>query len=74
MTRTRRFTLPAYGLATAQAAPGEGEEAFTDSNKADENRAFTLARLKAGPHLDPLRADPRFQELAGRIGGGGSPA
>jgi class 3 adenylate cyclase/TolB-like protein/Tfp pilus assembly protein PilF len=67
---TREALTPVTGyssLATYYAALGEKDEAFAALNKALENRE-SLANIKVDPHFDPLRSDPRFQELVQRIG------
>ena len=68
MTREALTPVTGYsGLATYYAALGEKDEAFAALNKALENRE-SLANIKVNPGLDPLRSDPRFQELVQRIG------
>jgi TolB-like protein/Tfp pilus assembly protein PilF len=57
-----------YGVAIYAAALGEKTVAFAELNKAYENREFGVLLLKVDPRLDPLRSDPRFQELVKRIG------
>ncbi|MBD0289003.1 MAG: hypothetical protein ICV79_26800, partial [Flavisolibacter sp.] len=47
---------------------GEKDSAFAALNKALEEREPSLPNIKADPRLDPLRNDPRFQELVQRIG------
>ncbi|HAF22791.1 MAG TPA: hypothetical protein DCK93_07725 [Blastocatellia bacterium] len=64
----RRLDLRAYTRATYHAALGERDKAFAELNKAYENREGGLIRLKVDPRLDPLRDDPRFQELLRRVG------
>jgi hypothetical protein len=59
-----RFTI----LAINYAALGEKDEAFAALNKAFANRETLLAGIKVDPRLDPLRSDPRFQELVQRMG------
>jgi tetratricopeptide (TPR) repeat protein len=46
---------------------GEKDKAFAQLNKAYENRLSSLAWLKVDPLFDPLRSDPRFQELLRKI-------
>jgi hypothetical protein len=47
---------------------GEKDRAFAELNKAYENRISSLLYLKVEPQLDPLRSDPRFQELLKKVG------
>ena len=68
---TRESIVPGtrfYGIATYYAAMGKKDEAFAALNKALENRETLLANLKLDPRIDPLRSDPRFQELVQRVG------
>jgi TolB-like protein/lipoprotein NlpI len=55
-------------LANFYAALGEKDKSFAELNKAYENRSNQLHLLKVDPRLDPLRDDPRFQELLRRVG------
>lgn len=50
-------------VAKAYVDLGEKDKAFAELNKAYENRVSNLLWLKVEPQLDPLRSDPRFQEL-----------
>ncbi len=47
---------------------GETEEAFAWRERAYEEREPMLVFAKVSPSLDPLRSDPRFQDLLRRIG------
>ena len=47
---------------------GDRDKAFAELNKAYENHESTLAWLKDELLFDPLRSDPRFQELLKKIG------
>jgi len=49
-------------------ALGEHDQAFDWLEKAYEERAFGLMLLKVDQHYDPLRDDPRFDDLLRRIG------
>jgi TolB-like protein/Tfp pilus assembly protein PilF len=42
---------------------GDKDKAFAELNKAYEKRLSSLCWLKIEPQLDPLRSDPRYQEL-----------
>jgi hypothetical protein len=59
--------VPAHGVAQAYVALGEREKAFTWLEKAVEDRSPQLVRLKVDPLVDPLRSDPRFQDLLRRM-------
>jgi hypothetical protein len=37
-------------------------------NKALENRQYQMTWLNVDPYFDPLRGDPRFEELVRRVG------
>ena len=43
------------------------DQAFEWLNKAHEERNPLLCNLKAVPFFDPLRDDPRFQDLLRRM-------
>ncbi len=67
----REFIVPGtpfYGIATYYAALGEKDEAFAALNKSLENRETLLAQIRVDPRMDPLRGDPRFDELVQRLG------
>jgi len=64
---TRRSVM--YGLVASVAAPlGKREEAFAALQKAYEERDGGLILLNYGHVWDPLRSDPRFQQLVRRVG------
>ena len=50
------------------AALGEKDKAFEWLDRMYEDRKGMLIWLKVDPGLDPLRSDPRFRELARRVG------
>jgi TolB-like protein len=60
-------TLPLF-RAGNYAEIGEKDKAFAELNKLAETRQFGLVFLRVYPPLDPLRADPRFQELLRSVG------
>jgi serine/threonine protein kinase/TolB-like protein/Flp pilus assembly protein TadD len=57
-----------WALAKAYLALGEKDKALAELNKAYENRISSVIWFKTDPQLDPLRDDPRFQELLRKIG------
>jgi len=63
----RQYVSP-YGIALIHVGLGEKEAALNWLAKAYEAHAFELAELAADPRLDPLRSDPRFLDLARRVG------
>ncbi len=64
---SRQFDLSWDNLTTYYAALGEKDKAFELLNKRFENRKIRPGAL-VDPRLDPLRDDPRFDELVKRVG------
>ncbi len=63
----KRYVSP-YWTAAVYAGLENRNEAFTWLEKAFQDRASLLIWLKVEPQFDPLRTDPRFEKLLGRIG------
>jgi eukaryotic-like serine/threonine-protein kinase len=55
-------------LAMLYTALGEREQAFALLEKAYEDHDLQLQYLGVAPEFDPLRSDPRFQDLMRRVG------
>src|SRR5262249_8316669 len=55
-------------MAPLYAQLGDREQAFLCLEKAYENRESYLVTILVDPELDPLRSDPRFDDLLHRIG------
>lgn len=47
---------------------GQNDQALAYLEKAIDQNKFTLITLKVNPRYDPLRSDPRFDDLVRRIG------
>lgn len=47
---------------------GDKESAFAELEKGYKAHDWFLQRLKTDPFMDPLRDDPRFNDLVKRIG------
>jgi TolB-like protein/DNA-binding winged helix-turn-helix (wHTH) protein len=56
-----------FAQAEAQAQLGLRDEAIANLEKCYAQRWWALVRLNSGPIWDPLRADPRFQEILRRM-------
>ncbi len=67
-TATRGAFGLAYPIALHSAVIGETDEAMTWLERAYEQRESLLLNAKVDPRLDPLRSDPRFDDLLRRIG------
>jgi TolB-like protein/Flp pilus assembly protein TadD len=57
-----------YWVAATYAAIGDKDAAFAELEKAYQAHDWFLQRIKVDPFMDPLRDDPRFDELVKRIG------
>ena len=57
----------AYGFAVIQNGLGEIDEAFEWLERAYQDRNAWMVFLQVVPWLDPLRSDPRFQDLLRRM-------
>jgi hypothetical protein len=60
--------LKSYEIATIYVELGEKDKAFAALNTAYENRENLIPSIKVDPQLDPLRDDPRFDDLIRKIG------
>ena len=60
--------VPAFSFALVYARLGESDQAFLWLEKTREERFNRLAYLKVEALWDPLRSDPRFAELAWKVG------
>jgi tetratricopeptide (TPR) repeat protein len=56
-----------YWVAIAYAAMGDNDGAFAELEKAYKHRDWFLQRLKVDPFMDPLRGDPRYDEMVKRL-------
>jgi hypothetical protein len=66
LSRTR-YVSPMLG-ALITLGMGEHDRALGWLEQAHAERAQMMSELKAEPAFDPLRADPRFVDLLGRVG------
>lgn len=65
--RAKREFIDPYYLAIIYVGLGKQDEALTWLNKAYEERSFWLLWLKVEPKFDPLRSDPRYEDLLRRM-------
>jgi TolB-like protein/DNA-binding winged helix-turn-helix (wHTH) protein/Flp pilus assembly protein TadD len=65
--RSARTFVPAYNLAVINIALDEKETAIRYMQQAYENRDWAILVLAEEPRLDPLRKDPRFQEMLAKL-------
>jgi hypothetical protein len=64
---SQKYVSP-YDIAIVYVGLQEIDEAFTWLWRALEQRSLWLGYLNVEPQLDPLRSDPRFQELLRGVG------
>jgi TolB-like protein/DNA-binding winged helix-turn-helix (wHTH) protein/Flp pilus assembly protein TadD len=60
--------VPAGAFANAYLGLGDNDEAFAWFERAYEEQSNILIYIKVFPLFDPLRGDPRFQDLVRRVG------
>ena len=60
--------VPSGSVAILHGALGESNEAFAWLEKAYQERDPQLTYIKAGRRFEPLRKDPRFEQLVRRVG------
>jgi TolB-like protein/Flp pilus assembly protein TadD len=60
--------VPPFGLIWAYAGLGDNDQAFRWLEQAYTQGSDRIVWLNVEPLLDPLRADPRFDELVRRVG------
>lgn len=66
--KLKRSFVPAYDFAVIHLALHEPDQAMSYLQKAYQERDWALMVVAVEPRLDPLRQDPRFQELVGKVG------
>jgi TolB-like protein/DNA-binding winged helix-turn-helix (wHTH) protein/tetratricopeptide (TPR) repeat protein len=60
--------VPAGAFVDAYLGLGDNEEAFAWFERAYEEQSNILVYIKVSPLYDPVRGDPRFQDLVRRVG------
>jgi len=65
--RSTSAFVPAYNFAVIHIALNEEEVAMRYMQQAYENGDWALMVLAVEPRLDPLRRDPRFQEISAKL-------
>ena len=66
--QSRRRYISAYDVAIIYAGLGDRKQVADWLEKAYQERSIGLASIKVDPRFDPLRSDPRLQDLLRRIG------
>lgn len=66
--RTLKQEVGSYEIAFIYAALGQKDRAFEWLEKAYQQHDSGITYLKTDPSLDPLRQDPRFEQLERRVG------
>jgi TolB-like protein/Flp pilus assembly protein TadD len=62
----KRYVRPYY-IAAIYAALGDKDKAFAELDRSFDERDTFLSRAKNDPFMDPLRDDPRFKVLLGKL-------
>jgi tetratricopeptide (TPR) repeat protein len=66
--RMKQSYVPATAPALIYLGLGEDEKVFEWLNRAYEQRGPAVLLVAASPEFDPVRSDPRFQDLLRRLG------
>jgi hypothetical protein len=64
----RPVNLPSYNVALFFAELGDKDKAFSELDRAYNNRESYLRLIKTDPRFDSLRDDARFKELMKKVG------
>ena len=65
---SRTAYIPSIASVFVYEGVGEQDRAIKALERACENRETTLVLLKTWPYFDPIRTDPRFQDVERRVG------
>ena len=65
--RRQNYLCP-FEIGTIHISLGEKDEAFRWLERAYDERSACMPGLKFDPRLDPIRSDPRYQDLVRRVG------
>jgi len=65
--QSRRKYVAPYDIALVYIGLGEKDQAFAWLEKAYQAHSNDMSNLKADPTFDPVRSDPRFQDLLHRM-------
>ncbi|HEV2763768.1 MAG TPA: protein kinase [Pyrinomonadaceae bacterium] len=68
IAQRKRQWISAYEIAVIYTHMGDNDRAFEWLSRAEQERAIGFTFARVDPDLDPLRADPRFDELMRRAG------
>ena len=68
LARLKRPLTPRFDVIAAYVALGEKDAAFFWLEKAFKERSGLMVFLRTAPEYDPLRNDPRFQDVLRRVG------
>jgi hypothetical protein len=68
LARAKQSYASPFDIALVYTALGDKDAAFAWLDKAMKDHSTWLVYSKWEPRLDPLRSDPRFQDLLRRIG------
>ena len=66
--RSKTGYIPAGAFINAYLGLGDNEQAFVWLVRGYEEKSGIMPLLKAHPHFDPIRGDPRFADLLRRVG------
>jgi hypothetical protein len=66
--RAKEQYVSPYDLALIYAGLDDEPRAFAALERAFEERDSSLRQLRVDERLDPLKSDPRFEDLARRVG------
>jgi hypothetical protein len=65
--RRLHTAIPLFAAGLMYGLLGDKEEALRWLEKSYQDRGPALGRIKNEPFLDPLRGDPRFEELVTKV-------